>query len=348
MTDPTNQEPTEPTSEVVAEPTKTHLATTWKFDRPLTACRFDPSGRYVFAGTEDYSVQRFARKDGTATPLVGHESWCRAIAFTPDGATTVTGGYDGRLLWWRTDAERPEPLRAVAAHDGWIRAVAISRDGRLVATCGNDRLVKLWNTADGRIVRTLAGHESHVYNLAFHPDGKALVSTDLHGVFKHWNLRNDQAERTFQIDGIYKYDKEFRSHHGGARSLAFNGDGSLLGAGGTTNLTNALGGVLEGAMYSIDWDAGKLRVMHVGKSKPRGEMWGLRWHADGYWCGMSAGRDTILLFWKPDEAQDFSQVKAKEIGRDFDLHPNGLEAAVAMAESQLCLFRLTDTEAAPS
>ena len=48
----------------------------------------DPLGRYVFVGAEDYTVQRFDLKDGKLTPLLGHESWCRAIGFSPDGTTT--------------------------------------------------------------------------------------------------------------------------------------------------------------------------------------------------------------------------------------------------------------------
>ena len=77
--------------------------------------------RYLFTGAEDYLVQRWNVADGTSTPLTGHESWVRAIGFSPDGATTFTGGFDGRLIWWSTAADKPSPLAKVDAHLGWIR-----------------------------------------------------------------------------------------------------------------------------------------------------------------------------------------------------------------------------------
>ncbi len=326
---------------IKANVAKAHVAATWKYERPLTACRFDPLGRYVFTGAEDYTVQRFALTDGQLTPLVGHESWCRAIGFSPDGKTTFTGGYDGRLLWWQTDAEQPKPLRAVAAHEGWIRALAVSPNGTLIATCGNDHLVKLWNAADGRPIRTLAGHESHVYNVAFHPAGEDLVSCDHKANFKHWRLADGHEMRAFRVEALHKYDEKFRANIGGARSMAFSVDGKLLAAGGVTNVTNALGGLLECAVASIDWEAGKPKHLHLTKEKNRGTIWGLAWHPDGYWIGMSGGRNALLVCWKPDQAEEFAKFAMKEIGRDFALHPDGLQVAVAMAESQLNICRLT-------
>ncbi len=337
---PAAAEPVEP-AQIKADPSKTHVVATWKYERPLTACRFDPLGRYVFAGTEDYTVQRFDLKDGKPTPLLGHESWCRAIGFSPDGKATFTGGYDGRLLWWQTDADSPTPLRAITAHNGWIRALAVSPDGQQIATCGNDHLVKVWNAADGSVIHTLTGHESHVYNVAFHPDNQSLVSCDHRAIFRHWNLSDGKEVRTFSAPTLYKYDDKFRAHLGGARSLAFSGDGKLLVAGGTTNVTNALGGILECAAASFDWESGKQKLLHVTKEKNRGTIWGLAWHPEGYWIGMSGGRNALLVFWKPDQAEEFAKFAMPEIGRDFALHPDGLQAAVAMAESQVRICRLT-------
>ena len=35
---------------------QTHVVTAFKHDIPLTTCRIDPTGRFVFAGAEDFHV----------------------------------------------------------------------------------------------------------------------------------------------------------------------------------------------------------------------------------------------------------------------------------------------------
>src|SRR5262249_6585300 len=136
----------QPPSPAKADPKLTYVASQWAHTSPLISCRFDPKGRFVLAGAQDLTIQRWKLADGKKlAPLAGHESWVRAIGFLPDGETTLTGGYDGRLIWWPTAAEKPDPIRKIDAHNGWLRCVAVSPDGRQIATGGNDNLVKLWN-----------------------------------------------------------------------------------------------------------------------------------------------------------------------------------------------------------
>ena len=162
-----------------ANPAVTHIAKTLVYTSPLLSCRFDPTGKYVFAGAEDFKVVRWELATGTKVELAGHDSWVRGLAFSANGENLVTGGNDGRLIWWAAGADMPVPIRTIQAHQGWIRAIAVSPDRRLLASCGNDHKVKLWSLADGSPVREFLGHERHVYNVAFHPDGKHLVSGDI-------------------------------------------------------------------------------------------------------------------------------------------------------------------------
>ena len=106
---------------VTAEPQKTRVLSAWKHASPLISCRFDPTGRFVFAGAEDHRVVRWDVETGKATVLAGHQSWVRGMSFSKDGATLVTVDYAGRLLWWDATAEQPKPPRTVDAHRGWAR-----------------------------------------------------------------------------------------------------------------------------------------------------------------------------------------------------------------------------------
>ena len=158
------------------DPTKTRQVQELKHGSPLIGCRFDPTGRFVFAGAQDNSIQRWELATGKKTVLAGHKSWVRGLAFHVTSKTLLSGDYRGKVLAWQFDADTPKPLRTIDAHKGWVRAVAVSPDGKLLATCGNDHLVKLWSIPDGKLVREFAGHVCHVYNFAFHPSGQWYAS----------------------------------------------------------------------------------------------------------------------------------------------------------------------------
>jgi WD40 repeat protein len=321
-----------------ADPTKTHEISKWKHTRALTACRFDPTGTYVFTGAEENAVQRWDFATGTATPFASHDSWVRAIGFSPDGQTVYTGSYDGRLIWWPATAETPEPIRKVdPAHDGWIRALAVSPDGQQIATCGNDKLIKVWDANDGKLLGEFAGHETHVYNVAFHPTQPLLVSCDLKGIVKQWDLTEKKHAKDFDpAPALHKYDTTFRADIGGARSIAFSTDGKLLALGGITNVTNAFAGIGNPAVVVFDWETGQISKTHVAKEPINGTAWGVRHHPDGYWIGVSGGGGGgMLYFWKHDSVNEFFKFKLPDHGRDMDLHPDHRTIAVAHFDGHL-------------
>src|SRR4029079_10271891 len=106
-----------------ADPKLAHVALQWPHTSPLLCCRFDPLGRFVFAGCEDHSIQRWELKTAAKVGLAGHGRWGNSRWCTPDGNTLVSVGCDGRFIWWPADVEKPEPARKIDAHAGWVRSV---------------------------------------------------------------------------------------------------------------------------------------------------------------------------------------------------------------------------------
>lgn len=323
------------------DPAQTHQVSQWKHERPLIACRFDPSGKYVFTGAEDNDLTRWDLATGTATAYRGHDSWVRAITFSSSQDIVLSGGYDGRIFWWPTSAEMPMPIRQVQAHDGWVRALAMSPDNERLASCGNDRLVKVWNASDGNLELTLAGHESHVYNVAFHPTEASLVSFDLKGNLKHWDLATGEVKRDIAATVLYKYDTQFRADIGGARGIAFSRDGKQLAISGITNVSNAFAGVGNPAVVLLDWETGKPAVQYEGKEKINGVAWGVRQCPAGFWVGLSGGGGGgWLYFWRDAAADEFFKFKLPDTGRDLDMHPDGTRLAVAHADRHVRTYGL--------
>lgn len=324
-----------------ADPKLTHVANQWKHSSPFCCCRFDPKGRFVFAGAEDCSVQRFSVADGKKVSFNAHDSWVRSIVFSADGETVITGGYEGRLIWWPTAAEKPAPIRTVEAHQGWVRTVSVSPDGVLLATGGNDNLVKLWNLADGKLVRELSGHGSRVYSTLFHPSGEFLLSGELNGLVKQWEVKTGKMVREFDAKTLHSYNKGQQVHYGGVRSLAISPDGKYLACSGLHKATNPLGAVNEPLVELFEWESGKKKQSHIAAGV-RGVAWRILYHPDSYLvCASGGSGGGFLLFWKPEQNKEFFKLKLPDTARDLDLHPDGLQLATAHYDRSIRISRMT-------
>ncbi|HWY86322.1 MAG TPA: hypothetical protein VNX28_06345 [Gemmataceae bacterium] len=318
------------------DPTRTRLVLELRHGSPFLGCRFDPSGRFVFAGAQDNTVQRWELATGRRSALTGHRSWIRALAFHE--GRLFSGDYNGRTLVWRVDAESPAPLQTIDAHHGWVRAMAMSPDGQLLASCGNDNLVKLWSTVDGGLVRVLAGHEHHVYNVAFHPAERQLVSADLHGMIRRWNVDNGMQTGTMDCSVLFRYDPTFRADHGGVRGMTFNREGTVLACTGITNVTNAFAGVGNPAVVLFDWHTGKR--MEILRPQPvfQGTGWGVIYHPKGFVAAAGGGNGGALWFWRTDQANSFHTLALPNNARDLDLHPDGRRLAIAFFDGAVRIY----------
>lgn len=327
-----------------ADPTKTHVVQTLSHEVPWISCRFDPTGKYAFGGSEDFHVWRFELESGEkqAYPT---DAWVRALAFS-DADTLITGGYDGRLIWWPVSGEQVEPIREVAAHDGWVRALAISPDGKLLASCGNDFKVKIWDLSDGTLVQELLGHERDVYHVAFHPQSQDVVSGDILARFIHWDRSSGTPQREFQIETLHKYDPTFKADYGGPYAMYFDPSGEILAASGITNVTNAFAAVGNPAVSLIDWEKGEERIALLSKTGLTGKGWGLVLHPDGFVIGASGGPGGgHLLFWNRDDKDEFHSFNLGNLVRDLDLHPDGQRLLTCHFDRNLRVSLMAEPEA---
>ncbi|MFO0798719.1 MAG: hypothetical protein U0804_14700 [Gemmataceae bacterium] len=354
------------------DPTAARVEREFRHSSPLLGCRFDPTGRFLFASAQDNSVQRFDLVTGARTPLVGHAGWGRGMAVRSIGPSTssveqaaariasrgaaigpaavalpappaepftlVTADYHGKLIWWNGHVANPTPVRTVEAHTGWCRAVTLSPDGATLASCGNDNLVKLWDAVTGAHRRSLTGHTSHVYNVAFHPSGTRLVSADLLGTVKDWDTTTGACVRELDAKQMHKYDPTFRADIGGARGMAVAPDGRVACA-GITNVSNAFAGVGNPLVVLFDWADGKPKALKP-KDAFQGTAWGVGVLSDGTVVAAGGGSGGRVWFWSGAETTSTHMLTHAAHIRDLAIHPAGDRFAVACSTGAAVVYTL--------
>lgn len=323
------------------DPAQAHEVLKVDYRSPLLGCRFDPQGKFVLAGAEDNSIVRWDIASNQKTTLASHDSWIQAFAFSADAQTVISGGYDGRLIWWPLAAETPQPARIIEAHQGWIRGLVTSPDGRYLLSGGNDRLVKLWDIAEGTLIREFSGHDSHVYSVLFHPQGEIAFSGDLRGNLHQWEVATGKLMRSFDAKALWSYNGGQGVDFGGVRSLALSADLKYLAAGGLFNASNPLGAVHDPLVLLFEFDSQKVVQQHIAEGL-KGSVVRLVFHPDGWLIGANGGSTGgHLLFWKPDQNKEFHRYALPNTIRDFDLHPDQVRLVTAHHDRNLRITQLT-------
>ena len=189
------------TSPLLAPPT---LLRSWQAHGPTS---FYVRNWSLFALNKDQSLavvafedSRFARIIDTRTSKTvrvlsgGHTQGIYSVAFSPDGKTIATGGYDDIVVLWETSTGT---LLHTLKERGDVRLMAFSPDSKTLASTSTGDRVHLWEVATGKMKFEMTGHKGDTWSVAWHPSGDWLASGSSDGTVRFWDAKTGKVKLTF-------------------------------------------------------------------------------------------------------------------------------------------------------
>ena len=202
---------------------------------PSPACR---TPTRVYLGGSDFKVYEADLAAAKFEPkeLYAHESYVTGVALA--GKTLVSGGYDGKLTWWDTEATKVDPHRR-RPREVDPQGGRQSPDGKLVASVADDMVCQLWDAETGKLRpraarprrrrrrttsrRCSTPSRSRRRQATWRPATRSATSSS-------GTWRPARSWPTVEAPVMYTWDPVQRLHSiGGIRSLAFSPDGKHAG-----------------------------------------------------------------------------------------------------------------------
>ncbi len=289
-----------------------------------------PDSSRAFISCSDFKVYAvdFEAPKWEPVELYTHESYATSLVMSDN--VLVSGGYDGRLIWW--DISKKVNIRSVDAHAKWIRKLAISPNGKQFASVADDMVCRVWDIESGKVIHELRGHRertpthfpSMFYAVTYSSDGKRIATGDKLGHIVIWDAETGKELASVEAPIMYTWDPVQRMHSiGGVRALGFSPDGKLLAAGGINKIGNIDHLEAMARVEVFDWQA-KKQVAEFTLDRSKGIVNHLQFAPDGTWLLAAGGyADGFLGFLDVESKKVVRQEKIGLHAHQFALNAAG-------------------------
>jgi len=192
----------------------------------VTAAAFSRSGLLAVASGEPGKsgvIRLYDTRDQKATKpaaeFAAHKDAVYVVAFSPDGKTLATAGYDKLIkLWTVPPSATTEPRLTLTDHSDAVYTLDFHPSGKLLASGSADRAVKVWDAATGKRLYTLSDPTDWVYAVAWSSDGKHLAAGGIDKSIRVWEAN----------EGGGTLLRSAFAHGRAVSRIAYTGDGMTL------------------------------------------------------------------------------------------------------------------------
>jgi len=274
-------------------PTTINATGMYKFRHDSVICcvRYSWDGSYIATGS-NWGANLFDTRRGQlvasfrdlqdTSRSTESDSYVRAVCFTPDGRSLVTGGEDHTVKIW--DLVSQSVRKRLVGHESDIFSVDVSADGRLIASGSGDKSAKLWLAQTGQLLHTYGGPDfgpnDGVTGIVLSPDGKSIAMGSLDMAVRVWDTETGRLLRILQ------------AHSDSVYSVAFAPDGRSL-------LSGSLDKTLKLWDLSVMNNAMACRMTLQGH---RDYVLSVGFSPSGRWI-VSGSKDKTVQFWDVRNAQ---------------------------------------------
>ncbi len=303
-------------------------------DDILLALSRVPNSDRLYVGGSDFKVHEVdvSVTPPRSTPQADHGRYVTAVRVAGD--FVISGGYDGRLLWWHR--EQRQLVREIQAHSRQVRQLAVSPDGNSIASIADDMVVNLWEVQTGRKTHELRGHAertptnfgSMLYACAFSNDGRYLATGDRIGHVVIWDVQQGFEAGSIEVPSLYTWDGVQRIRSiGGVRSLAFSPNGTQLAVGGVGQINNVDGIGTPSRVEVHQWQRREKLFDFTGAN---GIVKRMVWHPRNEWlCGIGGENAGWIFFHDTVNRTQIHRVNLPMHAHDFAFNEDFTKVYVA-------------------
>jgi WD40 repeat protein len=188
-------------------------------DSPGRQPRFSRDSKLLALTNAAGSVYLLRTSDWELLLRFEHQGGATAAAFSPDGRSLFTAGYDGVIRSW--DVATGQPVTTMKGSAATVWTLDISPDGRKLVTGGEDSVARVWSLdAPNRPPLVLRGHQRNIWEARFSPVAPQVATGSFDYTARVWDLATGKAER------------EFKGHSQAIVGLDYRPDGGLIASSG--------------------------------------------------------------------------------------------------------------------